>query len=129
MRLIRIRDFCKQLGIPRRTVNSWVQRDRSLAKWVTYKGKSARGIYTGEYWLRLDQLAKKPGFDEVTAFLLPGTRWIKAVDLARLARIPRITVAVWCRKRPGFAKRLGRIWYVDARNFDLTPEQLQKLFP
>lgn len=81
----------------------------------------------GIYYIRLEELAKRPGFDLVTALLSPHGKWIKAIELARRSGIPRRTMASWCRNRPNFAKRIGRIWYVDLELLGATEEQLDSI--
>lgn len=82
---------------------------------------------SGTYYIKLDLLAKCPGIDLIDAFCLPGRRWFKAVDLAAAAGISRKTVGNWCRDRPRFAKRIGRIWYVDMESLGATEDQIDAL--
>jgi hypothetical protein len=102
MRLVRAADIARQLGIPLRTMRDICKRDPALAV-----------IRHGAYYIRLDELAKRPGFDLVSAILLRTRRWVKAVDVARARGRSRRNVAFWCRTRQRYAFRLGKIWYVD----------------
>lgn len=72
----------------------------------------------GVYYIALEKIADRPGFDLVAALMLPTSKWVKAVDVARKAGISRKTVSNWCRTRQRFAKRLGRIWYIDMETFN-----------
>lgn len=105
MKLVRAAHLAKTLGISRHTVKRWCQVDPHVA------------IKIGRYWwIRLERLAARPGMDIVLAMMLPHQRWVKAVLLSEWTGIPRKTIANWCRDRQGFARRLGRIWYVDVDN-------------
>lgn len=128
MRLIKVVDLCERLGIPRRTVNDWIQKDPTIAVWVPAKPRARRGVYTGEHWIRLDRLAGRPGIDSVDALLLGEARWMKAVDLAAMSGIPRRTLSYWCRTRAGFGKRIGRNWYVDLEQFGAQSTEVESLF-
>lgn len=116
MRLIKATKLARLLGISRRTVAKWYQTDPAL---VVRKGR--------DYYVKLDQLALKPGFDLVAALTIESACWIKAVDFAAAANHPRKSVANWCKGRSRFAKRIGRIWYVDLAEMDLTEEQIATL--
>lgn len=109
--------LARTLGISRFTMRDLCRRDPKLAF------KQGR-----DYYIRLEELAKRPGFDLVQALLLPHSdKWIKAVDLARMAGVPRRTVAYWCKTRPWFAKRIGRTWYVSAEVLGTTQEEAEFL--
>lgn len=127
MRLIKLADLSERLGIPRRTLNDWVKDDPALAVWVPRK-VCARGFYSGEYWIRLDRLAGRPGIDSIDALLLGEARWMKAVDLAALSGISRRTLSYWCRTRAGFGRRIGRNWYVDLEQFGAQSADVESLF-
>lgn len=116
MRLIKGTELARRLGLPRRTVVDWIHRDPSLAV-----------MKDGVYWIKLEKLADKPGMDLVSALTLPDHRWIKAVDLALISGVSRRTVAYWCKTRPQFARRLGRLWYVDLELLGATEEQIDAL--
>lgn len=107
MRLIKAVDLAKQLGISTNTMRRMCAKDPSIA----IKRK-------GVYYICLENLATKPGFDLVGALLLPTKRWVKAIEVARKAGISRKTVSNWCRTRQRFACRIGRIWYIDIETFD-----------
>lgn len=110
--------LARALGISRRTVYDWCRRDPNLA----YR-KNGR-----DYYIRIEELAKRPGMDIVTALLLEKDgEWIKAVDLAKLAGVPRRTVANWCATRPWFARRIGRNWYLSREVLGATPAQAKFL--
>lgn len=123
MKFIKATVLARTLGISRRTVSDWCRRDPSLA--FRREGR--------DYYIRVEQLAKRPGMDIISALLLENDgKWMKAVDLARLAGVPRRTVAHWCATRPWFARRIGRNWYLSREVLGATPEQaefLQKWAP
>jgi hypothetical protein len=119
MRLKRLRDLSDELGIPVSTIQKWVERDPELS---VYKAGGPGG---GSHWIKLDRLASRHGMSLVEAYMLGSSRWIKAVLLAEQAKIPRKTMANWCRNRPGFAKRLGRIYYIDLEAFGADPEAVK----
>lgn len=121
MRLVRMSELCAQLGVPRRTFIDWIKRDPSIATWIP----GGRG--GGAYWVRLDKLAGRHGIGQIDAHLLPLSKWIRASELARLAGVSRWTVQAWCRKRPGFAKRIGRNYWVDLSNFGASDEQIAQV--
>jgi hypothetical protein len=116
MKAVKAIELARTLGISRRTMSGWCRADPALA----YKKE-------GVYWIRLERLAQKPGLDIVSVLTGTQNRWIKAIDLARWAGIPRETVAYWCRKRPRFAKRIGRLWYVSLDELGCTSEQAEAL--
>ena len=115
MRVVKATDFVRQHGISRYTIRDICRRDTKLA----FKKKD------GHYYVRLSELAKRPGFDLVGAILASHSNWIKAIDLARHAGIPRRTVANWCLSRPNFAKRIGRVYYVDLEALGASEDQIQ----
>ncbi len=117
-RLVKLSVLSAQLGISRRTLSDWCLRDPSIA--VRRGGKG--------FWIKLDKLAGKPGIDLVEAHLIGEQRWIKAVELAEMAGIPRRTIGTWCRRNANFARRLGRIWYVNLSRLDITTEELESRF-
>lgn len=116
MRTIKAIELAKTLGIARRTVAGWCAADPKLA----FKRN-------GVYYIRVSELARRPGFDLVSALTLTNSRWIKAISLAAVARRPRRTIANWCANRPRFAKRVGRVWYVDLEALGATDEQVETL--
>ena len=120
MKLRRMRDLARDLGIPRRTFQSWIEKDPSLAVWVP-------DSIGGAYWVKLDTLAERTGISLTESYTLGASRWIQATVLAELAGISRRTVAWWCRNRPGFAKRLGRIYYVDLESLGASRGDLEAL--
>lgn len=122
MKLIRMRDLCAQLGIPIRTFQKWAEEDPELTILI----KGGRGGRS--HWVKLDRLVGRQGISLTEAYLLGSSRWMKAVDLAARAGISRKTVANWCRHRPGFAKRIGRIYYVDLEQFGASPDDVESLF-
>lgn len=119
MRLERMSELCRQLGIPRRTFQDWVKSDPELAVW------REGGVGGGSYWIRIDRLAEKLG--SIEAYTLRGQRWIRASRLAKAFGISRFTMLNWCQGRPGFAKRIGRNYYVDLEQFGATAEQVDEL--
>lgn len=120
MRLVRMGELCEQLGIPRRTFNDWVNRDPDLA----IEKPSRHGKV---YWIKLDKLSERFGFDLVEVYGLMGTRWVRAADLAKVTGISRRTICNWCRGRPNFGKRIGRNYWVDLKQFGASDEQIEKL--
>lgn len=116
MKLVRASEFARDVGINRNTMKAWFKSKRHL-----FVKKS------GHYYLKLDALAGCDGIDIVDAMTLPGQRWVRAVDLAHDAGIPRKTVANWCRARPNFAKRIGKVWYVDIASLGASPEEAEAL--
>lgn len=124
MKLVRMAELCSRLGIPRRTFNLWVQKDPDLAVFIANNTKVGGG---GAWWIKIETLAERSGLSLVQAYRLATSRWVKAVDLAKFSKISRRTVASWCRNRPGFACRLGRVWYVDLEQLGANEEQIQEL--
>lgn len=120
MRLMRLRELSESLGIPVATIQKWVERDPALSI-LKHGGPGGRS-----HWIKLDRLANKHGMTLIDAYMLGSTRWIKAVVLAEQAGISRKTMANWCRDRPGFAKRLGRIYYIDLEAFGADPEAVKQ---
>lgn len=116
MRTIKATALAAQLGISRRTMSGICKNDPNLA----FMRKRA-------YFIRLTELAKRPGFDIIDALLAPHGSWIKAVKLAKLAGIPRKTMSTWCRTRPNFAKRIWRTWYVDLEQMGANEDQIKML--
>lgn len=117
MRLVRMRDLARQLGIPVRTIQRWVEKDPSLS---VLKDDGSQGGPC--HWIIIAKLVER-GLKVSDAYTIMEQRWVKAVDLAAVSGISRKTVANWCRGRPGFAKRLGRVWYVDLEQFGASPEE------
>lgn len=113
---MRASELADLLGISKRTVRGWCQADPKLAL-----------KKDGIYWIRLVELAKRPGFDVISAFTIPSARWMKAVHLASILNCPRRTVSGWCSNRRRFAKRIGRTWYVDLESLGATDEQIEVL--
>ncbi len=77
MRLIKATKLAEILQISRRTIALWYRTDPEL---VVRKGR--------DYYVKLDQLALKPGFDLISALTIDKARWIKAVDFAAAAGAP-----------------------------------------
>lgn len=113
-------ELCRELGIPRRTFQRWVEKDPSIAVW------SLEGRGGGGWWIKLDKLEKRLG-SLLEAYLLGTKRWVKATTLADESGIPRRTLVRWCRDRPGFGKRIGHMYYVDLQEFGASPEQIEAL--
>ncbi len=117
MRTIRAIDLARTLGISRRTVSAWCKNDAALAY------KNAKGVY----YIRVSELAKRPGFDLISALTIESSKWIKAVDLACISGRSRRTISYWCLTRPRFAKRIKRCWYLDLEAMGATEEQVETL--
>jgi hypothetical protein len=122
MRLVRMRELAAKLGIPIRTFQSWVEADPSLS--VLRKGPGKTGKV---HWIKLDHFAGRHGIDLTDAYMLGSSKWLKAVTLAELSGISRRTIAHWCRDRPKFAKRIGRIYYIDLEQLGAGPEDIQEI--
>lgn len=116
MKSIKAIELSRTLGISRRTVSGWCKSDPRLA----YKRN-------GIYYIRVSELAKRPGFDLISALTLTSSKWIKAIDLAAVAGRPRRTLAHWCVRKQAFAKRVGRVWYVDLEALGCTDDQVATL--
>jgi len=121
MRMMRMGELAAKLGIPRRTFQDWIDRDPDLGIFIDDR-------YGGTWWIKLDKLAGRQGIDLTAAYMLGSSRWIKAVTLAELAGISRHTMRNWCRNRPGFAKRIGRIFYVDLEEFGASFDDVENLY-
>lgn len=107
-------EIARQLGISPRTMSELCRKDPALA----FKRK-------GDWYVRIEELAKRPGFDLVQALMLTSARWIKSTDLARLTGWSRRTVVRWCATRRNYAKRIGRTWYVDLSQVDAPEEKIE----
>ncbi len=116
MKSIRAVELGRALGISRHTLQDICQRDSKLA----YKKD-------GVYYIRITELAKRPGFDLIKALLVGSARMIKATKLAEMSGIPRRTVIGWCLTRPNFARRIGHVWYVDLDGLDASEEQIDAM--
>ncbi len=116
MRLIKATKLAEILQISRRTIALWYRTDPEL---VVRKGR--------DYYVKLDQLALKPGFDLISALTIDKARWIKAVDFAAAAGCSRKSMANWCKDRSRFAKRIGRIWYIDLAEMGLSEDEIAVL--
>ncbi len=116
MRTIKATDLARQLGISVRSMCYICKNDPTLA----FKRNRT-------YFIRLSELAKRPGFDLVDALLVPHGVWIKAIALAKMAGISRRTMSSWCKTRPHFAKRISNIWYVDLKQLGATDEQIEMI--
>lgn len=121
MKLVRMRELSRKLGIPRETFQRWIELDPSLAVW------REGGIGGGSWWFKLDKLAEKAGLSLVDAYMLVEARWVKAVDLAAFTGTSRRTLAWWCKNRPRFGIRLGRNWYVDIDQMGWPEDQIDKV--
>jgi hypothetical protein len=117
-RLVKASHLSKTLGISRHTVKTWCSASPGLA---IKKGR--------DWYIKLEKLAERPGMDMVKLLTLLGSGepWIRAVDVAAKAGIPRRTVAHWCATRREFGLRLGRIWYVNVSYLGGTTEQVEAL--
>lgn len=114
-------ELCKRLGIPRTTFNDWIKRDPKLA--VKKPGRP-RGVW----WVKLDRLAGRHGIDLIEALMLGESgRWIKAVDIAKTIGWSRKRIQLWCRNNPKFAKRLGKIYYIDLETWGVSQEDIIKI--
>lgn len=111
--------LCKRLGIPARTFRKWVEEDPELAVLRSSGGRPT-------FWIKLSRLADRYGLSQVEAYTLPGARWIRAAVLAKNLGISRFTMQNWCRNRPGFARRLGRNFYVDLDALGVSPEEAEE---
>lgn len=118
-------ELCDRLGIPRRTFNSWVEKDPHLA--VYRENHSGRENGGGSYWVKIDRLVDKYGLDPVVAHTLETSRWMKATTFAGISGVPRRTIAYWCRTRPNLGRRIGRHWYIDLEALGATDEQIEAL--
>lgn len=117
MKVIKATELARTLGMSRFTIRDICRNDSKLA---FKKGR--------DYWIRISELAKRPGMDIIEAVLTPNSgKWVKAVDLAKMANLPRRTVAYWCATRPHFARRIGRLWYLSTDVLGVTPEQAEFL--
>ncbi len=121
MKLMKMRELADKLGIPISTFQKWVERDSSLGVFIHDR-------FGGSWWIKLDKLAGRHGITLVDAYMLGSSRWIKAVVLAELTGISRRTMSHWCRTRPGFAKRIGRIYYVDLQELGASFDDVEGLF-
>lgn len=115
-----MRELAKELGIPIATFQKWVEKDPTLGVYVDDRSG-------GSWWIKLDKFATRHGMTLQDAYLLGSRRWVRAVDLAAVSGIPRRSLARRCRDRPGFGKRLGRVYYIDLEEFGASEEQLEKL--
>lgn len=111
MQLIKATLLAEKLRISRRTVAGWCAADPKLA---IRKGRS--------YYIKVEQLARRPGLDLVSVLTLGNSDWVRAVHLAKVSRISRKTICNWIQKKPRFAKRIGRIWYIDLAEWELGDE-------
>lgn len=117
MKVIKATELARTLGMSRYTMRDICRNDPKLA----FK----RGR---DYWVRISELAKRPGMDIIEAILAPNSgKWVKAVDLAKMAGLPRRTIAYWCKNRPHFARRIGRLWYLSTDVLGVTPDQAEFL--
>ncbi len=116
MRHIKLSLLASTLGIPARTMRHWVSLDPALAI-----------RKEGVYWIDLERLAARGGLSLVDAYLLGSKRWVQATLLADLGKIPRRTVAGWCKSRNRFAVRLGATWYVDLEGLGVDIDDIDAL--
>lgn len=121
MTLIKSTVLAKALGVSRFTVRDWCRKQPDM---VVKKGR--------DNYIKLEILMGKPDVDEVELLLLlnddnAARRYIKLVELARIARLPRRTLAYWCMHRPGFGFRCGRNWFVNLQAIGMTEEQIDDL--
>lgn len=121
MRMERMSVLCRQLDIPRKTFNDWIAAEPELA----VRKAGPRGVPC--WWVRLDRLAQMHGMSLIDAYLLPGSRWMRASRLAAELGISRKTMNNWCRARPGFARRIGRNYYVDLDHIGVSSSQVDAL--
>lgn len=81
----------------------------------------------GIWHVNVRTLAAHRGFDLVELLILlrsPTTSLVKATELARTSGLPRRTIAHWCLTRPGFAVRVGNVYYVALDRLGVTPEEV-----
>ncbi len=116
MQSIRAVELAKKLGMSRYTMQDICQRDKKLA----FKRN-------GVYYIRISELAKRPGYDLVRALMVTSSRCIKATTLAKISGISRRTVVGWCLSRPNFACRIGKTWYVDLDGLNASEEQIDAI--
>lgn len=116
-----MRELARRLGVPIRTFNKWAQDDPELT--VLLRGKRTKLTR----WVKLERLAGRHGITLVDAYMLGSSRWIKATTLATLAGIPRRTMAYWCRTRPGFARRIAHMYYIDLEQFGASIDDVEAL--
>lgn len=113
MKYIKASKLAKALGISRYTVRTWCQQQPNLAR------KRGR-----DWYISIKELARRDGLDPVKVLTLTQEKWVKAVALAEKAEISRRTIAHWCKTRPDFALRIGRIWYIHPGELGATPDQI-----
>lgn len=82
---------------------------------------------SGVYYIRLTELAKREGFNLVSALMIRHVKWIKATHLARISGVPHRTMMSWCKSRPNFAKRISNTWYVDLELLGADDDQIAQL--
>lgn len=81
---------------------NWCKTDPALA----FKKK-------GIYYIKLHELAKRPGLDLEAVRKLGESRWVRAVDAAKQYGIPERTLRHQCNQTPGLARRIGKNWYLN----------------
>lgn len=116
-----MRELAERLSIPRETFQKWIEKNPDLA---VYK---PGGVGGGSWWVKVDMLASCEGLTPVDAYLLDQRRWVKAVDLAAVSGTSRRTIAHWCKNRPRFGVRIGRLWYVDLEQLGMSEEQMESI--
>ncbi len=121
MRLMKMGELAAKLGIPRRTFQGWIEREPGLGVFINDRNG-------GSWWVKLDKLAGRQGITLTDALMLGSRRWVAAVDLAILAGISKRTMSHWCRTRPGFAKRIGQVYYVDLEELGASFDDVEELF-
>lgn len=121
MKLVRASELARNLGIPDRTMRQWCLTDPKLAIFIS------GGIGGGSWWVKLERLAERSNISILDAYTLSTQRWKKATELAKLSGISRKTIANWCRNRPGFAKRIGRVYYVDLEQMGANRDEIDAL--
>ena len=121
MKLIKMRVLAARLGIPVRTFQDWIKLDPSLGVFI-------KDRHNGSWWIKVEKLAGRHGIGLIDSYMLGEHRWIKAVDAAKIMGVSRHTMRNWCNTRPGFAKRIGRVFYIDLHDLGADPESVEKFF-
>ena len=121
MKLVKMRELARRLGIHIQTFQKWVQKDPDLAVWRNDR-------YGGSWWIKVEKFVGRQGIGLIDAYTLGDRRWIKAVDAAKIMGVSRHTMRNWCNNRPGFAKRLGRVFYIDLEDLGAAPDEVEKFF-
>ena len=116
MRTIKATQLAKSLGLSRYTMRDICRRDTKLS---FKKGRV--------YYIKIEELAKRPGFSLVDAILASSGRWVKAIELARAGNIPERTIRSWCAEHPHLAVQLASMWLINLDNLGASEEQIADL--